>query len=96
MFSPLETLQILDVPRVDLAGVVPHQGLGSLHLTKAVEVEHIGALAELPALRSVEFARCGPLDLTPLAALDRVEVRLFDCERVAGAELFPRDRLIIH
>ncbi|MYW47254.1 NACHT domain-containing protein [Streptomyces sp. SID161] len=96
VFSPLETLQILDVPRVDLAGVVPHQGLGSLHLTKAVEVEHIGALAELPALRSVEFARCGPLDLTPLTALDGVEVRLFDCERVAGAELFPRDRLIIH
>ncbi|MFJ4949057.1 NACHT domain-containing protein [Streptomyces sp. NPDC088760] len=95
VFSPLETLQVLDVPHVDLAELVPHQGLTAIYLGKAIQVDHIGALAELPRLTRVEFSRCGPLDLRPLAGLDGVRVQLYDCEHVLGAELFPRERLIM-
>ncbi|WUB48052.1 NACHT domain-containing protein [Streptomyces griseorubiginosus] len=94
-FCTLARLQILDVPHVDLAAVLPHQGLTSLFLTKAQQVDHLGALAELPALKYVGFSRCGPVDLTPLAPLNGVEVRLFDCDQVVGTSLFPSDRLLI-
>jgi hypothetical protein len=95
-FSPLATLQILDVPRVDLADILPHQRLTTVFLTKARQVDHLGALAELPALTYVGFSQCGPLDLTPLVPLNNVEVRLFDCDQVFGTELFPPGRLHIN
>ncbi|MFJ8105037.1 NACHT domain-containing protein [Streptomyces sp. NPDC096132] len=95
VFSPLKTLQVLDVPHVDLAALVPHQGLAQIYLGNVPQLDHIGALTELPGLKLVEFSRCGPLDLTPLAALPHLDVRLYDCGQVAGTDLFPRDRLII-
>ncbi|MFI7496924.1 NACHT domain-containing protein [Streptomyces sp. NPDC049687] len=94
-FSPLKTLQVLDVPRVDLADVVSHQGLSHVYLGNIPQVDHVAALADLPDLKLVEFSRCGPFDLTPLADLSHVDIRLFDCGQVLGTGLFPRDRLII-
>jgi hypothetical protein len=93
--SPLRTLQILDVSRVDIADLLPHQGLAHVYLGKVRQVDHIAALAELPELAHVEFSRSGPVDLTPLAALDGVTVRVHDCPDAVGVELFPRDRLTV-
>ncbi|WAZ20809.1 NACHT domain-containing protein [Streptomyces cinnabarinus] len=94
-FAPLETLQILDVPRVDLADVLPHQTLTRIYLGPCPQVDNIAALTELPSLEAVELARCGPIDLTPLARTPRLHVILHDCDRVTGTELFPPDRLTI-
>ncbi|MGW3207508.1 NACHT domain-containing protein [Streptomyces sp. NPDC001135] len=96
VFSPLDTLQIIDVPHIDLADVEPHQRLTRIYLGKTARVDHMAALAELPGLELVEFSRCGPLDLTPLAAREDLEIVIHDCEEVHGTDLFPRERLIIH
>ncbi|MEU1515283.1 NACHT domain-containing protein [Streptomyces sp. NPDC005811] len=94
-FSPLKKLQILDVPDVDAAGLVPHQGLNELYIGKAQRIDHLAALTELPALKLVEISRCGPLDLTPLAPLQHLTINLYDCPQILGADLFPPDRLHI-
>ncbi|UFQ18142.1 MULTISPECIES: NACHT domain-containing protein [Streptomyces] len=94
-FSPLSTLQILDVPHVDLSALVAHRQLASLYLRLAHQVDGITALAELPLLESVRFADCGPLDLTPLAHLENVTVTLHNCPQVTGLDLFPPERLFI-
>ncbi|WP_367647120.1 NACHT domain-containing NTPase [Streptomyces sp. NRRL S-31] len=96
VFSPLESLSILDVPHLDLEDLVPHQNLNSIYLRKITQMEHIAALEECPKLRSVTFSECGPLDLTPLASLDDVEIELYSCEQVIGTDLFSRERLIIN
>lgn len=93
VFSTLETLHILDVPHIDLADLVPHQGLAQVMLRKVEHVEHLAALAELPELSTVEFWGCGPLDLTSLAPLQHLDITLYDCFEVLGADLFPADRL---
>lgn len=94
-FAPLETLQILDVPRVDLADVLPHQTLTRIYLGPCPQVDNIAALTELPALETVELSRCGPIDLTPLARMPRLNVTLYNCDQVTGTDLFPPDRLKI-
>ncbi|MER6158013.1 NACHT domain-containing protein [Streptomyces sp. NPDC001868] len=93
--SPLRTLQLLDVSRVDCADLLPHQRLTRVYLGKVRQVDRVAALAELPELTDVSFSRTGPIDLTPLAALDHLTVHLNDCPDVIGAELFPRDRLTV-
>ncbi|MGA4851426.1 NACHT domain-containing protein [Streptomyces sp. G5(2025)] len=95
VFSPLSTLQILDVPRVDLSALVAHQELTTLHVGHARQVDALDALAGLPQLRGVDFGNCGPLDLTPLAALENIHVTLFNCPQVTGLDLFPPERLFI-
>jgi len=35
------------------------------------------------------------VDLTPLASLDHMTVRLYDCPDVLGADLFPPHRLTV-
>ncbi|MEU6589457.1 NACHT domain-containing protein [Streptomyces sp. NPDC046881] len=94
-FSPLQSLQVLDVHEVDLGDLTPHRTLASVYLRRITQVHHIEALAQLPALKSVSFSRCGPLDLTTLAPLHDVEIQLHDCENVLGTHLFPRERLVI-
>ncbi|MFI2615523.1 NACHT domain-containing protein [Streptomyces sp. NPDC018584] len=95
VFSPLSTLQILDVPRVDLSTLAVHQELTTLYVGHVPQVESLAALAELPRLRKVEFGSCGPLDLTPLAGLENVHVDLYGCPQVTGLDLFPPGRLVI-
>lgn len=94
-FAPLKTLQILDMSRVDFEAVLPHQSLTTIYLGPCPHVDNIGALTELPALKSLTFSRCGPLDLTPLARMPNVEVTIHDCDQVTGTDLFPKDRLHI-
>ncbi|MEV5319001.1 NACHT domain-containing protein [Streptomyces sp. NPDC052687] len=73
-FSPLRSLEILDVRYVDLARIVPHQDLEYLYVGKADRVDNVAALAELPLLRKVHFSRCGTLDTAPLTALEHLTV----------------------
>ncbi len=94
-FAPLRTLQILDVPRLDLAAVLPHQGLTTIHVANCRQVENIAALADLPSLKTVGFSRCGPLDLTPLAPLSDRKIELYDCAEVTGTDHIPEDRLFV-
>jgi hypothetical protein len=95
VFSPLVFLLILDVRQVDLAALSPYQELDDLYLRKVDQVDGVAALADLPALQHVEFNECGPLDLTPLASVDRLKVTLWECHEVTGADLFPADRLVM-
>ncbi|MEU6802407.1 hypothetical protein [Streptomyces neyagawaensis] len=95
VFSPLRTLQILDVPRVDLAELTGRQDLVEVYLGTVRHVDNLAALTELPALRLVRFLRCGPVDLAPLAAIAHVHVKLRDCPEVLGTDLFPPDRLTV-
>ncbi|MEU8954636.1 NACHT domain-containing protein [Streptomyces sp. NPDC048518] len=94
-FSPLETLQILDVPRVDLSALTVHRELAKVYVSKVPEVDGIAALAELPQLAEVTFGNCGPLDLRPLARLEGVRVKLYDCPQATGLDLFPPERLTV-
>lgn len=94
-FSPLSTLQILDVPCVDLATLSAHQGLTTLYVGHARQVERVAALAELPLLTEVAFGNCGPLDLTPLAPHESINIELYNCPQVTGLDLFPPERLYV-
>ncbi|MEV0254399.1 NACHT domain-containing protein [Streptomyces sp. NPDC050732] len=94
-FSPLSTLQILDVPCVDLSTLCAHRGLTTLYVGHVPQVERIAALAELPLLTEVAFGNCGPLDLTPLAHHDGIDIQLYNCPQVTGLDLFPPERLYV-
>ncbi|MGV9453223.1 NACHT domain-containing protein [Streptomyces sp. NPDC003635] len=94
-FAPLRTLQILDVPHVDFAALLPHQDLTTVYLAKPQHVDNVAALTELPGLRLVQLSRCGPVDLAPLAHLPHIQVVLYDCDQVTGTELIPPERLTI-
>jgi hypothetical protein len=94
-FSPLRVLQILDVPRIDLAELTRQEDLAEVYLGTVKHVDNLAALAELPALRLVRLLRCGTVDLAPLAAIPHVRVKLRDCPEVLGADLFPPDRLTV-
>ncbi|MFF8654556.1 NACHT domain-containing protein [Streptomyces huasconensis] len=96
VFSSLTTLQILQIPHVDLSAIVVHRELTHLYVSQVQQADGIAALADLPLLESVQFGRCGPLDLTPLAALENVRVALYNCPQVTGLDLFPPDRLYIN
>ncbi|MGJ5829089.1 NACHT domain-containing protein [Streptomyces ossamyceticus] len=95
VFSPLRVLQILDVPRIDLAELIRRQDLAEVHLGTVRGVDNLAALAELPALRLVRLLRCGPVDLAPLAATAHVRIKLRDCPEALGTGLFPPDRLTV-
>ncbi|MEV4862742.1 NACHT domain-containing protein [Streptomyces ossamyceticus] len=95
VFSPLETLQVIDVPRLDLGDTLPHQGLVEILLSHVGQVDNLAALAELPALERLVLYRCGPVDLAPLASLHRLRVRILDCPPPFGTDLFPPDRLTV-
>ncbi|MEU9448590.1 NACHT domain-containing protein [Streptomyces sp. NPDC048277] len=95
VFSPLKTIQILDVPRIDLTELLCHQGLTRVFLGKVAQADRIASLTELPYLELVRFSRCGPIDLTPLAPLHHLKIELYSCDQVQGTELFPADRLLI-
>ncbi|MFH8561239.1 NACHT domain-containing protein [Streptomyces sp. NPDC017988] len=95
VFSPLSTLQIIDVPLVDVSPLVVHRELATLYVGNVQQVDGLAALAELPRLEAVEFGNCGPLDLAPLADLENVRVELYNCPQVTGLDLIPPGRLVI-
>ncbi|WP_149824216.1 NACHT domain-containing protein [Streptomyces tailanensis] len=95
VFSRLHTLLIIDVPHIDLAHVLPHQDLTSVYLSKIDQVHNLSTFAELRDLKYLQLARCGPIDLTPLAPFDNVSVHLYDCPQALGTDLFPPHRLTI-
>ncbi|MEU6824326.1 NACHT domain-containing protein [Streptomyces atriruber] len=94
-FSPLSTLQILDVPEVDLSALAVHRSLKEVYVGHVPQVEGIAALAELPLLKEVRFGTCGPLDLTPLADVEGINIELYTCTQVTGLDLFPPERVFI-
>nr|WP_308800860.1 NACHT domain-containing protein [Streptomyces polyasparticus] len=93
----LRTLQILDADFAP-ADVVAQQSLttlwlGTCHITGGLE-----PLRELPGLRQVRFAKCttasgAPLDLSPLAGLDDLNVIVEDDTPVRSNNVIPKDRL---
>ncbi|HEY8978633.1 MAG TPA: NACHT domain-containing protein [Streptomyces sp.] len=95
VFSPLRVVQLMDIPLVDFADLAPHQDLTTIYLSEVAEVAHLAALTELPYLKLIEFSECHHLDLTPLAPLPHIEVRLYSCKQPLGTGLFPTDRLTI-
>ncbi|MEW2387758.1 NACHT domain-containing protein [Streptomyces venezuelae] len=96
-FSPLSTLQIIDVPVVDLSALSMHRELTRVYVGHVPQVEGIAALAELPLLEEVAFGTaCGPLDLTPLAGVEQVNIELYNCSQVTGLDLFAPERVFIY
>ncbi|MEV6649510.1 NACHT domain-containing protein [Streptomyces sp. NPDC051219] len=91
---PLVILQILDHPAVDLQTVVRHQGLQRLFLRWCALSSGLEPLRALPNLTLLSIVQCdGPIDLSPLAELERLAINVGVSTNVTGAELFPPERL---
>ncbi|KND24125.1 NACHT domain-containing protein [Streptomyces acidiscabies] len=94
VFSPLRSVQLMDVPLVDFAELTPYQDLTKIYLSGVKRVANLAALAELPRLKLVEFSGFHQLDVVPLAPLDHVDIHLYSCRGTIGTHLIPVSRLI--
>ncbi|MFD7029103.1 NACHT domain-containing protein [Streptomyces sp. NPDC059917] len=94
---PLDGLRSLEVRHtapVSLDAFTGYRGLTELVLRRCGIEGSTAAVAELPALRRLVLTECtGPVDLAPLADLERVCVELDRRTAVVGAERFPPGRL---
>ncbi|WP_416975297.1 NACHT domain-containing protein [Streptomyces sp. 4F14] len=93
--SPLRSVQLMGVPLVDCADLTPHQDLTKIYLSGVKQVAGLAALAELPRLKLIEFSGCHHLDLTPLAPLAHLDIRLYRCKQPLGTGLIPPARLAV-
>ncbi|MFI6149430.1 NACHT domain-containing protein [Streptomyces sp. NPDC051109] len=92
----LRTLQILDHSALDLRAVVRHQGLVELFLSTSILTSGLDPLRDLPRLTLLSLHQCGPsIDISPLADLQELEIRLSGGARILGRELFSPERLRI-
>ncbi|MGJ5896533.1 NACHT domain-containing protein [Streptomyces niveiscabiei] len=95
VFSPLRSVQLMDVPLVDFAELTPYQDLTKIYLSGVRQVANLAALAELPRLTFIEFSGCHHLDLTPLAPLSHLDIRLHRSKQTLGTDLISPPRLIL-
>ncbi|MEV0990449.1 NACHT domain-containing protein [Streptomyces sp. NPDC049949] len=90
----LRTLQVLDHSALDLRSLVRHQGLAELFLSTCVLTTGLDPLRDLPELTLLSLHQCGPsIDISPLADLQDLEIRLSGSARIVGSELFGPGRL---
>ncbi|MEU0374472.1 NACHT domain-containing protein [Streptomyces sp. NPDC006283] len=102
MTSPpaLTSLTLNEHDPLDLRLLRGLKSLSRLHLWRCSIPEGLGALRELPALTTLHLSQCqqfsAPLDLTPLAGLDRLTITVYDDDpSMAGKDLFPEARLVV-
>ncbi|MEV5380214.1 NACHT domain-containing protein [Streptomyces nondiastaticus] len=92
----LTTLQLYLHPELDPRTLVRHQGvreltLGGCTLSGSLEMRALTTLA----LNACHAAEAEPVDLTPLAPLERLTITVRNGTPVRGADLFPPERLVI-
>ncbi|MEV4505739.1 NACHT domain-containing protein [Streptomyces klenkii] len=96
---PLTTLQLWEQHALDPQMLVRHRKVRELKLLSCVLSGSLAPLSEMPDLTSLRLTACTsaggePVDLTPLAPLERLTIAVRASTPVRGAELFPADRLI--
>ncbi|MFP3990403.1 NACHT domain-containing protein [Streptomyces sp. E11-3] len=93
----LTSLYVHGTESVDLALLSDFTALESLFLWQCELPQGLGALRDLPALKWLGVRRSfqggGRLDLSPLAALDRLAIKVWDDTPVLGADLIPPERI---
>ncbi|MEV8563637.1 NACHT domain-containing protein [Streptomyces sp. NPDC051917] len=90
----LETLGIEKQSALDLTIVQRHQELTSLTLRGCTMASSLAPLEELPYLTRLHLWDCkGPIDLGPLADLDKLTVHINDSTNATGREHLPPERL---
>jgi hypothetical protein len=72
--------------------------LETLYLWRCNMPGGLGALRDLPALESLVLVRCAPagapIDLSPLAGMERLTITLSDDAAVVGRDLIPESRIV--
>ncbi|WKK22574.1 NACHT domain-containing protein [Streptomyces olivoreticuli] len=94
----LTNLQLHDQSALDPGTVVRHQKLRSLELGRCTLTSSLSPLTALPELIRLSMFTCdsaSPIDLSPLAHLDRLTITVQGNTPVRGTHLFPPDRLHI-
>ncbi|WP_306463729.1 NACHT domain-containing NTPase [Streptomyces sp. WAC07061] len=90
----LTSFQLLHQHAYNLADLLRFPGLDTLYFSDCRFTTGIGLLKELRELTSLSFSACGTVDLTPLAQLPELTVRVYPGTNVIGTELFPPERLL--
>ncbi|MFE5094054.1 NACHT domain-containing protein [Streptomyces sp. NPDC056638] len=91
----LETLQLNQLPSLDLGLLAPLTELKSLCLYRCVVPDGLAPLTELTGLTSLMlFHQAGPVDISPLAGLENLTVTLWNDTVATGTELFPPERIV--
>nr|WP_202542161.1 NACHT domain-containing protein [Streptomyces sp. SID2563] len=96
--SALTGLGVHEVDHFDPEMIRALTGLRRLLLFRCGTVADLAPLRELPHLTALRLRHCAqqaaPIDLSPLAGLDRLTVTLSGNMQVSGTALFPPGRLI--
>ncbi|MEV7523674.1 NACHT domain-containing protein [Streptomyces sp. NPDC091371] len=90
----LRTLQVLFQSGLDLGTLVPHQRISDLYLGSSTLTTGLEPLRDMPNLTHLSIHQCnGPVDLSPLADLQQLQITLSGGSPVLGSEQFPDGRL---
>lgn len=91
----LDSLQIRHAAPVSVAALLPYERLARLVLIRCALEGSLEPLREFGALRRVVLSEClGTVDLSPLAAMDRLVIEVRRGTHVTGAERIPPERLV--
>ncbi|MFJ2702288.1 NACHT domain-containing protein [Streptomyces sp. NPDC087428] len=96
--SRLRGLGVHEVDHFDPRTIPVLTGLERLFLFRCGTVADLAPLRELPQLTSLRLSHCAldspPIDLSPLAGVERLTVTLLGGTLAIGTDLFPPDRII--
>ncbi|MFE7104716.1 NACHT domain-containing protein [Streptomyces sp. NPDC057575] len=96
--ATLTGLGVHEVDHFDPRMIAALTGLQRLFLFRCGSIADLAPLRELPALTSLRlshFARdAPPIDLSPLASMERLTLTLLGDTRVTGTDLFPPGRIV--
>ncbi|MFJ7207206.1 NACHT domain-containing protein [Streptomyces sp. NPDC098789] len=94
LLGGLRSLEVRHTAPVSIGALTPYRWLTALHLRRCGIEGTLEAFAAFPALRRLTLTECvGPVDLSPLAALDGLMVELDRRTAFTGAERIPPERL---
>ncbi|MFJ4318647.1 NACHT domain-containing protein [Streptomyces lavendulae] len=91
---PLHTLQVLGQDSFDPTTLPHYEGLQYLGVSKSTFTGSLHPLKNLPNLTELVLNNClGPIDLTPLASMEQLEIIVHSGTVVQGADQIPPGRL---
>ncbi|WP_328867540.1 NACHT domain-containing protein [Streptomyces sp. NBC_00304] len=96
--SRLTGLGVHEVDHFDPRSIATLTGLQRLFLFRCGTVADLAPLDELPDLTSLRLSNCAedapPIDLSPLAGIERITLTLLGGTQTIGDDLFPPERII--